>query len=166
VKRWLFEFGFVPEATIVRGKKFVRPETAPTTAEILRVWESSHFPDTLIEDLSSRLHEPRMITTHQMRWEGGTDAYVDVFFDHERLANVTAVIDVRAPHLAFVSDLCLIANRHGWLAIMTSGQFFRPRVRRFMAEIQHSSAACWVRGSRESLVQKQIGQMNDELRPL
>jgi len=165
LKRWLFEFGFVPEATIVRGRKFVHPETAITDAEISCVWESARFPDTLIEDLSTRLHQPRMINTHQMRWESGIETYVDVFFQQDRLANVKAALDVRESHLAFVSDVCLVANRHGWLAIMTSGRFFRPCVRRFMAEIQQSSAARWVRGSRESLVQRQFGRKNDEMRP-
>jgi hypothetical protein len=156
VKRWLFEFGFGPEATVVRGRKFVHPETAITDAEILGVWESVSFPDTLIEDLNSRLHKPQMITTHQMRWAGGIDTYVDVFFEQDRLANVTAAIDVRAPHLAFVSDLCLVANRHCWLAIMPNGRFFRPCVRRFMAEIQHSPATRWIRGSLDSLAQAHL----------
>jgi hypothetical protein len=160
----LFEFGFVPASALTRHMALSQPSTRILEPERTGLWDRIAFPDSLVECLDKLSPDSCLINASQMRWGDGSASFIDVFVEGDRLVNVSVTLDLRASCLKFVSDLTLIANRHDWLVITTDGRVFRPTVRRFLVEIQHSPAMRWIRGSMDSFVRRQLTPRNDELR--
>lgn len=142
-----FEFGFVPEAALVRTRAFIHPSTTIPDHERVQSWGDGEFSDLLAEKFSGLLPGPCSVDPGQMRWGSPDGLSIGVFFEREKPIGVTVTIDVRVPYIAFISELSLLANRLQWLVVMPDGRIFRPRVRRFLAEIQHCQANLWVRRS-------------------
>lgn len=134
MKPWQFAFDFVPSNAAQRPWAFAHPATAEQQPGVVRQWNEAAFVDSLAGGAS------------KTRWRDPYGSFVDVTFSDDRLARVSAMLDLREPCLKFVSDLTLVANRLEWLVVANPGQMFRPTVRRFLVEIQRSTAMQWVRG--------------------
>lgn len=161
---WQFEFGFLPSTATTRHWASSHSSTRIPEPEKQGLWKGVDLPPSLVESLDKLLPGSQMISASHARWGDGDGSCIDVFFERDQLMDVAVTLDLRVPFLALVSELALIANQHQWLVIMTDGKIFRPTVRRLLAEIQHSPAMHWVRGSLDAFVRRQSEHRNDELR--
>jgi hypothetical protein len=157
-----FEFGFVPEVAVVRRWQFIHPSTTISRAERTAAWLEELFSHTVAARFTTLLHGPYWIGAGRTRWGDGETICIDVFFDLDRPIDVTVTIDIRAPHLAFLSELCLLANGLQWLAVMPDGRIFRPCLRRFLGEIQHGRATRADRASPAQFTPQQMTRYQGE----
>ena len=161
---WQLEFGFVPSTAATRHWADSHSTTRILSPERERLWEGAAFPDSLIETLDRLLPDSRMMDASHARWADGNGSFIDLFFEADRVVSIGVTLDLRVPCLTLVSELALVANRQQWLVITCDGRIFRPTVRRFLGEIQQSSAMRWIRGSLDTLVRRHSTHTNEELR--
>jgi len=161
---WQFQFGFVPSTSVTRHWADSHESIRILSPARERLWEGTAFPNSLVESLESLLPESRMVSDSHACWADGKGSHIDLKFERERVLNITVTLDLRVPCLSLVSDLSLLGNRQQWLAITTDGRVFRPIVRRFLAEIEQSSAMRWIRGSPEALARRHSARTSEELR--
>jgi hypothetical protein len=164
VNVWEFEFSFVPSTPTTRRWATTLPQLRASTAEMAGFWENAAAPVSLVESLDALSPCSSLVNTSQLRWHAENNCFIDVLVDGHRLTNIVVTLDLRAPCLKLVSDLTLLAQRHGWLVAAGDGRIFRPTVRRFIVEIEESQAMRWVRGSIEAFMQRktagEVGTMS------
>lgn len=158
---WQFEVGFVPSTALTRLRALSQPPAKIEEADRAGLWTGVTLPDSLVENLDKLSPDSCLLSPSQLRWGDGGASFIDVFVEGGRVTNISVSLDLRMPCLKFVSDLTLVANRFDWLVITTDGRVFRPTVRQFMVEIQHSPAMRWIRGSLDAFALRHPTRKND-----
>jgi len=147
VAAWQFHFELAPVAEISRRHGSLRPSTRIEHPDRAGLWAGEIVPDSLLRDLERLCPDTRATLPQHIRFGREQRTVVDVRTRGPRLEQLTVAVDIREPHVEFLGEIALLANRHEWLVISTDGRMFRPSVRRFLAEIKVSSAMRWVRGA-------------------
>jgi hypothetical protein len=142
-----YEFGFVPQDAVARGRQFIHPSMTISREERVRLWADGSFSESLAAQFSGLLPGPDKAESGSLRWGSADGICIDVLLAQERVIEVRLSIRLSVPCIGFLSDFSLLANRMQWVGVMPDGRIFRPCVRRFLAEMRHARTTRWDLGA-------------------